>query len=112
MVGGVAGGMAQYMDVDPAWIRIAWLALLVLGPGIILYVIAWIAVPEADADSEAAAVRPATDRDSGRFIFGGLLVIAGAAMLARQYLPWLRDLILPAVLIAVGIGVITYSVKK
>jgi phage shock protein PspC (stress-responsive transcriptional regulator) len=112
MVGGVAGGMAQYMGVEPAWIRIAWLALLVLGPGIILYVIAWIGVPEADTGTETVAVRPVADRDTGRFIFGGLLVIAGAAMLARQYLPWMQDLIMPAVLIAIGIGVITYSVKK
>lgn len=112
MVGGVAGGMAQYMGVDPAWLRIAWLAVIVLGPGLILYVIAWIAIPEAATGTENVMARPAGDTDAARFIVGGLLVIAGAAMLARQYLPWMQDLILPAALIGIGTGVIVYSVSK
>ena len=112
MVAGVAGGMAQYMSLDPAWIRIAWLALVVLGPGLIFYVIAWIAIPEAEVGTESVATPDGTRQDNGRFIVGGLLVIAGAAMLARQYMPWLQDLLLPAVLIAIGSGVIIYSVKK
>ena len=111
MVGGVAGGMAEYLNVDPAWIRIAWLALLVLGPGFILYVIAWFVIPEADADSTTA--RPPRQRgESGRLIIGSLLVLVGGSLLAREYLPWMQDLILPAVLIAVGVGVIVYSLKK
>ena len=111
MVGGVAGGMAEYLNVDTAWIRIAWLALLVLGPGLILYVIAWIAIPEAD--SEVTTPRPTRQNgESGRLIVGSLLVLVGGSLLAREYLPWMQDLILPAVLIAVGVGVIVYSLKK
>ena len=112
MVGGVAAGMAQYMGVDPAWLRIAWLALLVMGPGVFFYIIAWIAIPEADVGTESVAVKSATGNDSGRFVFGGLLVLVGASLLANQYLPWMKDLILPATLIAIGTGVIIYSVKK
>lgn len=111
MVGGVAGGMAEYLNVDTAWIRIAWLALLVLGPGFILYIIAWIAIPEGDAD--ATPERPRRQNgESGRLIIGSLLVLVGGSLLAREYLPWMQDLILPAILIAVGVGVIVYSVKK
>ena len=111
MVGGVAGGMAEYLNVDTAWIRIAWLALLVLGPGLVLYIIAWIAIPEADTDT--ATVRsPRQHGESGRLIIGSLLVLVGGSLLAREYLPWMQDLILPAVLIAVGVGVIVYSLKK
>lgn len=111
MVGGVAGGMAEYLNVDTAWIRIAWLALLVLGPGLFLYIIAWIAIPEADA--ETSTVRPARQNgESGRLIIGSLLVLVGGSLLAREYLPWMQDLILPAILIAVGVGVIVYSLKK
>lgn len=112
MVGGVAGGMAHYMDVDPAWVRIAWLALLVLGPGLILYIIAWIAIPEADTGSDPAPVRTQHDSDTGKFIIGGILILVGGSLLANQYLPWMKDLIVPAALIAVGTGVIIYSVKK
>ena len=110
MVAGVAGGMAQYMGVDPAWIRIAWLALLVLGPGVILYVVAWIAIPEGDGD--ATPVRQRSGNESGRIVVGSLLVLIGGSLLAKQYLPWMQDLILPAVLIGVGVGVVVYSLKK
>ncbi len=113
MVGGVAGGMAQYFDVETAWIRIAWLALLVLGPGLILYIIAWIAIPEDDASAPAAeSVRSSRSTDSGRLVIGSLLVLVGGSLLAREYLPWMQDLILPAVLIALGTGVIVYSLKR
>jgi phage shock protein C len=116
MVAGVAGGMAQYLGIDPALVRIVWLALLVMGAGILLYVIAWIAIPEADAGTEAprpvATARPTVRRDTTRLVLGAVLVIGGATMLARRYLPWMKDLLLPAVLIAVGAGVIVYSLKK
>lgn len=112
MVAGVAGGMAEYFNLDPAWIRIAWLALLVTGPGFVLYVIAWIAIPEADPGPADAPRRPIGGGDSGKFLIGGLLVLIGGSMLAKEYLPWMQDLILPVVLIAVGTGVIMYSVKK
>ncbi len=112
MVGGVAGGMAAYMHLDPAWVRIAWLALLVLGPGFILYIIGWVAIPEGDTQGGVAPVRPSVTGDGGRFIIGALLVLIGGSLLAKEYLPWMRDLIFPVVLIAVGTGVIVYSVKK
>lgn len=111
MVAGVAGGMAEYMDVDPAWIRIAWLALLVLGAGVILYIVAWIAIPEAERGS-VAPTRERTGGDSGRIIIGSLLILIGGSMLAKRYLPWMQDLIMPAVLIGVGVGVVVYSLKK
>jgi phage shock protein C len=111
MVGGVAGGMAAYMNVDTAWLRIAWLALLILGPGFILYIIAWIAVPES-LDADPLPVRAARAGDNGRLIVGGLLVLVGGSLLANRYLPWMEDLILPAILIAVGTGVIIYSLRK
>ncbi len=110
MIGGVAGGMAAYLNVDPAWVRIAWLALLVLGPGLIFYVIAWIAIPES---ATAVPARSSAGRDNGRLVVGGLLVIIGGSMLVRRVMPsWMDDLILPAVLIAVGAGVIMYSIRK
>jgi phage shock protein C len=112
MVGGVAGGMARYMNLDPAWIRIAWLALLVLGPGLFLYIIAWIAIPETDTGIDVQPLRTQHDSDSSKFIIGGLLILLGGSLLANQFVPWMKDLIVPAALIAVGTGVIIYSVKK
>jgi phage shock protein C len=50
MVGGVAGGLAEYLDVDPTIVRLALvLATLVTGPGVpLLYAIAWFVIPPAD----------------------------------------------------------------
>jgi len=112
MVGGVAGGMAEYMNIDTTWIRIAWLALLVLGPGFILYIIGWIAIPESDGSSGARVARSTVSSQSGQLIVGGLLVAIGGALLADRYLPWMKDLILPAGLIAVGTGLAIYSLRK
>ena len=111
-VGGVAAGMAEYMNIDPAWVRIAWLALLFLGPGVILYVVAWIILPEADVASSARLASTTQQQESGQLIIDGLLVAIGGALFADRYLPWMKDLIIPAVLIAVGTGVVIYSLKK
>jgi phage shock protein C len=47
MLFGVAGGMAEWMDLDPAIVRLVW-ALLILagGVGILLYIIGAIVIPE------------------------------------------------------------------
>jgi phage shock protein PspC (stress-responsive transcriptional regulator) len=111
MIAGVAGGMAAYLNIDTAWLRLAWLALLFLGPGVILYIIAWIVIPEGDA-ATPVPVRSTTPSDNGKIIVGGLLVLGGVAMLANRFLPWMRELWLPAILIAAGTGVIIYSMRK
>jgi len=103
--------MAAYMNIDPAWVRIAWLALLFLGPGFLIYVIMWIAVPES-TDADPLPVRVSKVGDNGRLIVGGLLVLFGVSLLANRYVPWMKELILPAILIAVGTGVIVYSIRK
>jgi len=48
MIAGVCGGIADYFDVDPTLIRLLWVfgSLLSLGAGILVYIIAWIIVPE------------------------------------------------------------------
>ena len=49
MVGGVAGGIADYFDLDPSLVRVAW-AVLIIGSGglfLLLYIVMWFVVPEA-----------------------------------------------------------------
>jgi phage shock protein C len=47
MLFGVAGGMADWLDLDPSLVRLVW-ALLVLagGVGLLLYIVAAIVIPE------------------------------------------------------------------
>ncbi len=47
ILGGVAGGIAEYLDVDPTLVRLAWIILgLAGGFGLLAYIIAWIIIPE------------------------------------------------------------------
>ncbi len=47
IIGGVAGGLAEYFDVDVVLVRVLWvLAIFIGGGGLIAYIIAWIIIPE------------------------------------------------------------------
>ena len=60
MLFGVAGGMAEWLDLDPAIVRLVW-ALLILagGVGLLLYIVAAIVIPEAPYGMVGAAGGPA-----------------------------------------------------
>lgn len=46
MIAGVCAGVANYFDIDPTVVRIAWAFLVVLfGSGLLLYLICWLLMP-------------------------------------------------------------------
>src|SRR6476646_8925721 len=51
IIGGVCGGLGAYFGVTPWLFRILFLFLHVPGimPGLLLYIILWVAIPKADA---------------------------------------------------------------
>ena len=58
MVAGVNAGLGHYFNIDPVIIRILWILLVLAGgSGILLYIIAWIAIPEAKTTSEKLRMR-------------------------------------------------------
>ncbi len=47
MIGGVCGGVAEYLDTDPTIVRLLWVVgSFFWGLGILAYLAAWIIVPE------------------------------------------------------------------
>lgn len=51
MIGGVCGGIAEWLGWDPTLVRIAFVAVSLLSaafPGIIVYLILWVLMPERD----------------------------------------------------------------
>ncbi|UUC47175.1 PspC domain-containing protein [Flavobacterium cerinum] len=54
MLGGVAAGFGHYIGIDPLWIRIILILLVVagFGTGIVAYLILWILIPEAKTTAE------------------------------------------------------------
>jgi len=51
VIAGVCGGIANYLDWDPVWVRILFVVLSIataLLTGIIVYAVLWIAMPEGE----------------------------------------------------------------
>jgi phage shock protein PspC (stress-responsive transcriptional regulator) len=58
VVGGVCSGIGHYFGFDPVWLRIALLLLFFFaGSGFLLYLILWIAIPEAKTTAEKLAMK-------------------------------------------------------
>jgi phage shock protein PspC (stress-responsive transcriptional regulator) len=58
VVGGVAAGLGQYLDIDPVLARLAFVLLFFAnGFGLLAYLICWVVIPRDDAT--APAVSPA-----------------------------------------------------
>ena len=55
MVAGVAGGLADYFDVDPTIVRIGFVALAFLGGlAVPLYLAGWLLIPEEGSEESVA----------------------------------------------------------
>ncbi|MBK8270003.1 MAG: PspC domain-containing protein [Planctomycetes bacterium] len=49
MIGGVVGGFAEYLGIDPSLARVIYVILSICSvafPGILVYVICWLVIPE------------------------------------------------------------------
>ena len=91
MLFGVAGGLAEYLDVDPVLVRVGFIVLCLAGAsGLLVYSALAIFMP---TDSEHASGSTGV-RDLGtRRGFGLLLILVGALMLLGNlgwiaWLPW------------------------
>ena len=122
VIGGVCGGVSEYLDVDPSIVRIVWaiLGLVTGGIFVVLYVVMWIVVPEApgaEGASAPSAMSPPPARrrgsGSGSLVLGLILVAVGAYFLIRQYLPQIdTDLLWPIGLVLLGIVLVAASLRK
>lgn len=130
VIGGVAAGLAKYLDTDPALVRVGWVvvALVTNGVGLIAYLVAWVAIPEElkvadgeaahESDTALAAGETRAGRPRGRdtnagVIVGVGLVLLGAWFLVREYLPPINwSLIWPVVLIGIGVLILVTSSRR
>lgn len=58
-LGGVLGGLGAYIGVDPLWLRIAAIALVLASVGVIIpiYILLWILVPKAESAADRLQMR-------------------------------------------------------
>lgn len=135
MIAGVAGGIAEYFDVDPVLVRIGFVVLGFLhGVGVLAYIILWIVMPagklvpapaggadfssafDAPAAPESA---PASSAESTKrsnnaaFIGGSLLIGLGLLFLLDNLFP-VFDFgeLWPLLLIMLGGGLLWNSIKR
>src|SRR5260221_13880594 len=89
MIGGVAGGLGAYFDIDPVIFRIIFVVLALFGgSGIALYLIGWLLIPAEGADRSIAG-EALEGRHRGRMtrlLVGGLLVLAALNLVLAA--PW------------------------
>lgn len=134
--GGIAGGLAQYFNLDPILVRVLFVVVTILhGFGILLYIILWIVVPEepfeiaykVNTDDQTAGEQSAqTDstnfdgtqptpqkQSSGRIVLGIILIVIGLIFFADRIIPSfdLRD-VLPIAFVLIGGSLIWNSLKK
>lgn len=120
VLGGVAAGLAKYLAVDPALMRVAFVALaLVDGIGILIYFVMWLIIPAenstarsteetvganaADIANQFRSLGGSIGRPGGALVVGIFLVVIGSFFLARIFVPQINfSMVWPLVLIAIG----------
>ena len=99
---GVCGGLAEYLELDPSLVRVAFVvATLWSGLGLLLYVILAIVLPLDTAAAPLTIPRP----DRNRNLAAVVLILLGAVLLAGNvgWAPWLTwQFFWPTVLVVVG----------
>jgi len=124
MIAGVCGGLAEYLDLDPVLVRLAFVVLLFAsGVGLPIYIVLWIIMPVGNGET-AVYAEPSTEplkvnvdngngngRVSQPVTIGAILLLLGFYFLFSEigWLTWLQGgLIWPLIIIAFGF----YLIKK
>ena len=122
MLTGVAGGMAEYMRIDPVIVRLLWVLVVILsgGLGLLAYLALAIITPTAppldhtadapddagertaDGSQPAASARHAAPGHSAALVVGAALVVIGAVALMSQFGWFDAWRLWPLILIAIG----------
>jgi len=129
MIAGVAGGIAQYLDIDPVFVRIAFVCLIFFnGAGIIIYFVSALIIPkeelsattqaevekeEEQADAKEVAREKVKKKSNREKIFGGILIILGVLFLADNlFIDITFENIFPIALIMLGSWLVFNTFKK
>ena len=88
-LGGVCVGLGRYFDLNPAIYRIAFVVLaLAGGTGVLLYIAAWLVIPEEGAADSIAAAELRKQRDHPKRLLGLALLAAIALAVLSSIHIW------------------------
>jgi phage shock protein PspC (stress-responsive transcriptional regulator) len=106
MVFGVCGGLADYLRLDPALVRLGFVLITFAGgAGVLMYLILAIVLPVEDAPVPLEAAHGHTSRQLGAFVLIGLGLFLLASNLGALYGVQVQAL-WPLLLVVLGIGLI------
>src|SRR5438128_12097920 len=88
MLAGVCGGLARYFDLSPAFYRVGFVVLTLLGgAGILIYLAAVLVIPDEGKTESIAAEALRERREKPWQVIGlGLVAVAIAVLLSRATL--------------------------
>ena len=132
MIGGVAGGLAEYFDIDPTIVRILFVVGLFMGAGFLAYIVLWIVVPEEpyglettqQTSTSSGAAQETSDQNAGSqttdqaqaetqhkqnrsHIFAAILIVLGVLLLIDNFVHF--HAFWPLLLILIGVGILLKS---
>ena len=111
MIAGVCGGLAEYLNLDPVLVRLAFIVLgLASGVGLVLYVLLWIVMPTSSRGQPAIRLMDESVDDpsalksrlSPAATVGIIMIFVGAFFLLNQA-GLVNGLFWPIVLIGAGL---------
>ena len=108
VIGGVCGGVAEYFELDPTLVRLAWVLFTFVFPaGLLLYLAAMFIIPnkrdEAGLADTGAAAQNSWGSKSRNRTLGLILVGLGAVLLISKLVPGISLQILLSV-VFIGFG--------
>ena len=112
VIAGVCGGLGEYFNLDPVFIRViaVILALIPHGFGIVAYIIAWIIIPKAapsDVTTKGVPEKEPQLSSWNKYIPGLILIAVGLLLLLEDIWYWFRwEYFWPLLLIAAGVFLI------
>ena len=137
VLGGVAGGVAEYLDIDPAIVRVAWALLAIITGGVffVLYIVMWIVVPYGLDAGEVPPGEPSVPGSegasqstwnaqpyrrprhrgsgAGSWVFGLILVVVGLYFLGLEVFPDLNiDRLWPLGLVLLGLVLLVGALRR
>jgi len=127
VIGGVSGGLADYLNIDVVIIRILFVLLALFGGGgVLIYIILWIAIPAQTASfttfqevsssetSHEATTKVAGSKQSNTALGAGIiLIVVGLLFLADRLMPFYNLIdFWPIILIAAGVIIIKPDLFK
>ena len=85
MLAGVCGGLARYFDIHPAFYRVGFVVLtLIGGAGILIYIAAALVIPDEGEEDSIASAALRERRDRPLPLIGlALIALAGLVLLSR-----------------------------